>query len=47
MLGEFQLETSEGFSDYMYEIGVNWFTRQVRGSTFERLDTQLSVEDLL
>lgn len=30
MLGDFQLETSEGFSDYMYEIGVNWFTRQVR-----------------
>merc|ERR1719422_1057251 len=29
MLGEFQLETSEGFSDYMYEIGVNWFTRQI------------------
>merc|ERR1711899_141835 len=29
MLGDFQLETSEGFSDYMYEIGVNWFTRQI------------------
>merc|ERR1719150_3575734 len=29
MLGEFQLETTEGFSDYMYEIGVNWFTRQI------------------
>ena len=28
-LGEYQLETSEGFSDFMSEIGVNWFTRQV------------------
>ena len=30
MLGDFQLETSEGFDDYMYGIGVNWFTRKVR-----------------
>ena len=29
MLGKYQLETSEGFSDFMSEIGVNWFTRQV------------------
>merc|ERR1712241_1185855 len=29
MLGDFQLETSEGFDDYMYEIGVNWFTRKI------------------
>merc|ERR1712203_1257356 len=29
MLGDFQLETSEGFSNYMYEIGVNWFTRTI------------------
>merc|ERR1712026_194939 len=29
MLGDFQLETSEGFEDYMYEIGVNWFTRKI------------------
>merc|ERR1739844_366889 len=29
MLGDFQLETSEGFEDYMYEIGVNWFTRTI------------------
>ena len=28
-LGQYQLETSEGFSDFMSEIGVNWFTRQV------------------
>merc|ERR1711902_481410 len=29
MLGDFQLETSEGFEDFMYEIGVNWFTRKI------------------
>merc|ERR1711934_565268 len=29
MLGKYQLETSEGFSDFMSEIGVNWFTRQI------------------
>merc|ERR1712236_6527 len=27
MLGKFQLETSEGFSDFMYKIGVGWFNR--------------------
>merc|ERR1711936_108277 len=29
MLGQYQLETSEGFSDFMYEIGVSWFTRTI------------------
>ena len=29
MLGQYQLQTSEGFNDFMYEIGVNWFTRRV------------------
>ena len=29
MLGSFILDTSEGFNDYMYEIGVDWFTRKV------------------
>merc|ERR1712024_105114 len=29
MLGDFQLETSKGFDNYMYEIGVNWFTRKI------------------
>ena len=28
MLGEFKMETSEGFEDFLYEIGVNWFTRK-------------------
>ena len=33
MLGQYQLETSEGFSDFMYEIGVSWFTRTVSFSS--------------
>ena len=36
MLGKFQLETSKGFDDFMYEISVNWFTRKVY---IERLDS--------
>jgi len=29
MLGKFQLETSKGFDDFMYEINVGWFTRKI------------------
>ena len=28
MLGEFKMETSEGFEDFLYEIGINWFNRK-------------------
>merc|ERR1712212_95164 len=28
MLGKFELETSKGFDDYMYKLGVDWFTRK-------------------
>ena len=31
MLGSFQMETSEGFDEFMYELGVNMFTRLVVG----------------
>jgi len=34
MLGQYQLETSEGFSDFMYEIGVSWFTRTIACSLY-------------
>merc|ERR1712154_595661 len=34
MLGTYQLETSEGFSDFMYEIGVSWFTRTIACSLY-------------
>ena len=27
MLGSFQMENSEGFDEFMYELGVNVFTR--------------------
>ena len=29
MEGSFILDTSEGFNDYMYEIGVSYLTRKV------------------
>ena len=29
MVGKYVLETSEGFDNYMWELGVNWFTRKV------------------
>ena len=29
MLGSFQMETSEGFDEFMYEMGVNMFTRLI------------------
>ena len=32
MLGDFILDTSEGFNNYMYEVGVDWFTRKVQFS---------------
>ena len=31
MIGDYVLETSNGFDDYMWELGVNWFTRKVGG----------------
>merc|ERR1711884_316228 len=29
MVGQYQLETSEGFNDFMHEVGVSWFTRKI------------------
>ena len=34
MIGDFQMETSEGFDDYMYELGVNIFTRKIGNSLY-------------
>merc|ERR1712080_737054 len=28
-VGKVQLDTSEGFNDYMYELDVDWFTRTI------------------
>ena len=29
MLGDFVLETTSGLNDFMYAVGVGWFTRRV------------------
>merc|ERR1712213_143996 len=29
LVGQYQLETSEGFNDFMHEVGVSWFTRKI------------------
>ena len=29
MLGKYALETSEGFSDFMYTVNIGWFQRSV------------------
>merc|ERR1712173_53071 len=34
MIGEFELETSEGFNNYMYAVGVDWFTRKIACSLY-------------
>ena len=31
MLGKYVLQTSEGFSDFMYRIDIGWFQRAVSG----------------
>jgi len=34
MLGSFQMETSEGFDEFMYEMGVNMFTRKIANNLY-------------
>eukprot|EP00092_Neocalanus_flemingeri_P034971 GFUD01038054.1.p1 GENE.GFUD01038054.1~~GFUD01038054.1.p1 ORF type:complete len:157 (+),score=53.71 GFUD01038054.1:324-794(+) len=34
MIGDFQMETSEGFDEFMYEMGVNIFTRKIGNSLY-------------
>merc|ERR1712080_451568 len=34
MIGDFQMETSEGFNDYMYELGVNIVTRNIANNLY-------------
>ncbi|XP_023348461.1 fatty acid-binding protein [Eurytemora carolleeae] len=52
MLGEFKLETSEGFTDFMYEIGVRWIKRQIACTLYpvqqikEADDGEISVDTL-
>jgi hypothetical protein len=40
MLGEFKMQTSEGFTDFMYALGVNWLTRSVRERSFRMSSLQ-------
>ena len=34
MIGDFQMETSEGFNDFMYELGVNFVTRNIANNLY-------------
>ena len=34
MLGDFQMETSEGFNDFMYELSVNIVTRNIANNLY-------------
>merc|ERR1712154_110499 len=34
MIGDFQMETSEGFNDFMYELSVNILTRNIANNLY-------------
>ena len=34
MIGDFQMETSDGFNDFMYEMGVNFVTRNIANNLY-------------
>ena len=34
MIGDFQMETSEGFNDFMYELSVNFATRTIANNLY-------------
>jgi len=34
MLGNFKMESSTGFNDAMWELGVDWFTRQIANGLY-------------
>ena len=34
MIGDFQMETSEGFNDFMYELSVNIVTRNIANNLY-------------
>merc|ERR1712083_1001709 len=50
-VGDFQMETSEGFDEFMYELGVNIFTRKIGNSLYplqqiRQKDGEITVETL-
>ena len=51
MVGDFQMETSEGFDEFMYEMGVNIFTRKIGNSLYplqqiRQKDGEITLETL-
>jgi hypothetical protein len=50
MLGDYKMQTSKGFNDYMYELGVNWFTRTIANNLYplqkirQTADGQISLD---
>jgi len=34
MLGDWKMESSEGFDNYMWELSVDWFTRQIANALY-------------
>merc|ERR1711884_524784 len=53
MIGDFQMETSEGFNDFMYELGVNFVTRNIANNLYplqqirqDPADEMISLETL-
>merc|ERR1712007_216523 len=46
MIGEYVLETSEGFNDYMYAVGVDWFTRKIACSLYPTAKNEQSGQEV-
>merc|ERR1712242_136949 len=46
MIGEYELETSEGFNNYMYAVGVDWFTRKIACSLYPKAKNAQSGQDV-
>lgn len=47
MLGSFQMEESEGFDEFMYEMGVNIFTRKIANNLYPLQEIRLEGEQLV
>ena len=51
MVGDFQMESSQGFDEFMYELGVNILTRKIGNSLYplqqiRKQDGEITVETL-
>ena len=45
MIGDFQMETSEGFNDFMYELSVNIVTRNIANNLYPLQQLRQDKED--